>query len=224
MLNKLRTEVLTKWLKKFCGEIMGTFKKQMFLQSPEIANELDSEAEMSARCKKILTSYQTRKYTSEQALLDAIDWHLEKGYSYHVVTWGDIDSLSYLLFVAKQQKIHHVVISTWAMNNKDIEDIGALLKKGVIEKCDFYVGEIFKTRYSKEHQMLRQLAQKYGCKIVLFRNHAKVMAIKGEHYDCVIESSANINRNPRCEQTVITVDTELTDWYIQFYSEIRSFE
>ncbi|MFP3153113.1 hypothetical protein LQZ18_01520 [Lachnospiraceae bacterium ZAX-1] len=40
----------------------------------------------------------------------------------------------------------------------------------------------------------------------------------------MIESSANINTNPRTEQTVITLDTGLAKFYKDFYDGIISFE
>ncbi len=49
------------------------------------------------------------------------------------------------------------------------------------------------------------------------------MAIKGERFDCLIESSANASTNPRSENTVLTVDTELVDSYVQLFSEIVPF-
>ena len=58
----------------------------------------------------------------------------------------------------------------------------------------------------------------------MFRNHAKVMILLGERFDAVIESSANVNTNPRTEQTVITVDSELARWYKEFFDGIKSFE
>lgn len=37
------------------------------------------------------------------------------------------------------------------------------------------------------------------------------------------ESSANINTNPRSENTVVTVDTELVDDYIRLFGQIKPF-
>ena len=39
----------------------------------------------------------------------------------------------------------------------------------------------------------------------------------------VIESSANVNTNPRTEQTCITIDTGLARFYKEFYDEINNF-
>lgn len=59
--------------------------------------------------------------------------------------------------------------------------------------------------------------------MVIFRNHSKVMAIEGDRFDCLIESSANVNTNPRSENTVVTVDRDLVGAYINLFSEIIPF-
>lgn len=41
--------------------------------------------------------------------------------------------------------------------------------------------------------------------------------------DCLIESSANVNTNPRSENTVLTVDRELVNHYVQLFAEIVPF-
>ena len=58
----------------------------------------------------------------------------------------------------------------------------------------------------------------------MFRNHAKVFCGFGERFDFTIESSANVNTNPRTENTVITLDTGLALFYKEFFDGIVSFE
>jgi hypothetical protein len=60
--------------------------------------------------------------------------------------------------------------------------------------------------------------------MVVFRNHAKIMAVVGERFDCLIESSANVNTNPRSENTVITVDRQLVADYVELFNGIKSFD
>ncbi len=52
-----------------------------------------------------------------------------------------------------------------------------------------------------------------GGRVAVFRNHSKVMAGFGERFDFAVEGSANLNSNPRCEQTVITVDEGVARFY-----------
>jgi len=60
------------------------------------------------------------------------------------------------------------------------------------------------------------LHRRRGGRVAMFRNHAKIYCGFGERFDFVIESSANINTNPRTENTVITIDTGLAKFYKSF--------
>ena len=46
----------------------------------------------------------------------------------------------------------------------------------------------------------------------------------GGVFDALIESSANVNTNPRSENTVITVDRQLVADYIDLFNGIHSFD
>lgn len=85
------------------------------------------------------------------------------------------------------------------------------------------MGEIFKGSYPDVYAATREFIAECGGRLVIFRNHSKVMAIEGERFDCLIESSANINTNPRSENTVVTVDRNLVGAYIRLFSEIIPF-
>lgn len=58
----------------------------------------------------------------------------------------------------------------------------------------------------------------------MFRNHSKIMVLLGDKFDATIESSANVNTNPRSEQATITIDTELALWYKEIFDGVKSFE
>ena len=90
-------------------------------------------------------------------------------------------------------------------------------------RVDFFMGEIFKGSYPDVYAATKEFIAECGGRLVIFRNHSKVMAIEGERFDCLIESSANVNTNPRSENTVVTVDRELTAQYIRLFSEIVPF-
>lgn len=87
---------------------------------------------------------------------------------------------------------------------------------------DFYVGEIFPNSYGVEWYMVNQLVNETGCgRVVSFRNHSKIYAGVGEKFSFVIESSANINTNPRTEQGVITLSRDLFQFYKDYFDGIK---
>ncbi len=165
-----------------------------------------------------------RRFKSERELEEAIDWEFEKGAAYHVISSGDIDSLSFLKHVLRQQPLKYLAYSTWCMALQDIEEMVRYIELGRIQRLDSYVGEIFKASYSNEYIRLCSLHEKHGGRVAIFRNHAKVFVGFGDKYDFVIESSANINTNPRTEQTVVTINSDLARFYKDFYDGIVSFE
>lgn len=168
-----------------------------------------------------------RRAFSETQLLDLFnDIELKDNHSYHCISAGDVDSLSYLKIVIRKQKvINRMIFSTWCMAADDISQFEEWLEDGKIKKLDAYLGEIFPKSYPFEWKKLNEVFEKYQCgKIAIFRNHSKVYAGHGDNFSFAIESSANINTNPRTEQTCITIDKGLADFYIDYYDKINSFE
>lgn len=164
-----------------------------------------------------------RKAASEKALEDAMPWHFQEGDCYHCFSFGDVDSFSFFKMVLRQQPIKYAAISTWCMAGEDVTDLRRWHEQGLVGRVDFFMGEIFRGSYPDVYAATRQFIDECGGRLVIFRNHSKVMAIHGERFDCLIESSANVNTNPRSENTVLTVDRDLTAEYIQLFSEIVPF-
>lgn len=88
------------------------------------------------------------------------------------------------------------------------------------------MGEIFTGSYKTEYSMLKRLYDDYPGlgRICVFRNHSKIMAGIGAKFAFGIQTSANINTNPRTEQACITIDRGLYDFYKNYFDGINSFE
>lgn len=173
---------------------------------------------------KTMTTQRKMRLLSEAALSESLDWHLEKGVAYHVISCGDVDSLTYLRHVVKDQRVRYCIVSTWCMAREDATEMGKWIERGDVGRFDYYVGEIFKGGYRGCRDVLDETCSKCSGRVARFRNHSKVMVVFGEKYDCVIESSANVDTNPRTEQTCITVDSDLTQFYKEYFDGIKSFD
>ena len=167
--------------------------------------------------------YHFRKVASEKALLGALDWHFREGDCYHCFSFGDVDSLTYFKHVLRQQRVLYLALSTWCMAGEDVDDLTEWHRRGLLDRVDFFVGEIFPGSYANVYARVKALGDECGGRVVCFRNHAKVMAVVGERFDCLIESSANVNTNPRSENTVLTVDRQLVAQYVDLLNGIQPF-
>jgi hypothetical protein len=166
-----------------------------------------------------------RKAYSETQLLDVLGFNFRDGESYHCITAGDVDSLSYLKCVLRQQNLNYCLLSTWCMAGDDILQIEEWLENGKIKKLDCYLGEIFPGSYKMEWQKLNQVFEKYKCgRIAVIKNHSKIYAGYGEKFAFGIETSANINTNPRTENGCLTIGNEIFDFYKGYFDKIKSFE
>ena len=194
------------------------------LGPPKAEEEAPKEKEPTVRgVHRYGKRHLSRKAKSEQALFDAIDWHFEPGDCYHCFSFGDVDALSYFKHVLHQQRVLYLALSTWCMAGEDVDDLREAWRRGMLGRVDFYVGEIFPGSYAEVYAAVCRFAKECGGRVVVFRNHAKVMAIVGERFDCLIESSANVNTNPRSENTVLTCDSDLVRDYVELLNGIKPF-
>ena len=188
------------------------------------AEDIEGEKHRSVSVFKTMCTAKKMKLLSEAALDEVLDWHLEEGVAYHCISFGDVDSLTYLRHIVRQEPLEYVMISTWCMAMEDAEEIAQWVDRGMVGRVDFYVGEIFKNGYRGVRDAIEAVARSCGGRVARFRNHSKIMAGFGSRLSFAIESSANINTNPRTEQAVITVDRGLAEFYKEFFDGINSFD
>lgn len=169
------------------------------------------------------TSNVVRRGKSEAALREHLDWHWTTGKSYHVISQGDIDSLTFLRIAIEQRPLDYCLISTWCMSPEDAMEIKSWVDKKLIKRIDFYVGEIFQKGYRGAYDILCEIANGCGGRVCVFRNHSKVMIGASGDWKFAIASSANVNTNPRCENTTITMDANVYNFYKEFYDNIIAF-
>ena len=178
---------------------------------------------VKAQCMARQAKHVYRRAFSEVNLLEILDYDLADGTSYHCISGGDIDSLSFLKHILRQQSLEYLLFSTWCMAYDDVLQFREWIDRRKILRLDAYCGEIFPGSYRKQYDGLRQVVSLCGGRVAIFRNHSKVYAGIGNKFAFAIESSANINTNPRTENTTIHIDLQLFYFYKSFYDGIKSY-
>lgn len=192
--------------------------------TPEDVDEKKSKRR-KVKCLELSTNYLYRRAYSETQLLDVLPKEMKQGYSYNFITGGDVDALSYLKIILRQQNLEYCLFSTWCMAAEDVLQFDEWVDAGRIKKLDAYVGEIFPNSYKIEYDMLKELMSKHGCgRIAVFKNHAKIFAGYGNKFYFGIQTSANINTNPRTENGCIIISKEIFEFYKEYFDGIVSFE
>jgi len=198
----------------------------------EAAEELHRASHIKSEHKKVDAKIKKterlilRRAKSEAVLLETLPKTIEMGTSIHVISQGDVDALSYLIYLSNKFPIEKLLISSWCMAMPDIQWIIDKINSGRLGSIDFVLGEIFPTQYPDEYIELSSISKSLDVTLKIARNHAKIIA--GETLDkkttFVIESSANINTNPRIEQTAIHFSHDLYDFYRDFFAGIKSID
>lgn len=191
---------------------------------PEMVNDDAAESVRSVSVFKTMGTQKKMRVLSEAALSEKLDWHLEPGTAYHCISCGDVDALTYLRHIVKDQRVDYVCLSTWCLAKSDAEEMLSWVERGLVGRFDYYVGEIFKSGYRGCLDVLDEVCGLCGGRVARFRNHSKLMCVYGAEYAAVIESSANVDTNPRTEQTCITVDRGLADFYKEYFDGINDFD
>jgi hypothetical protein len=193
------------------------------VEQEEIKEEKPKSKQRSRSIKRRHQNTYRRAF-SETQLLDICDLKFKDGDSYHFITGGDVDALSYLKLILRAQKLDYCLFSTWCMAVEDVYQFEDWLESGMIKKVDAYVGEIFPGSYSNVYALLKPIIEKHGGRVAVFRNHAKVFAGYGKKFHFGIQTSANINTNPRTENGCITIGKDLFEFYMDYFSGIQSFK
>ena len=118
-----------------------------------------------------------------------------------------------------------MLLSTWCMAINDAQQLTAWLAAGRLNWLDVYTGEILPSQYPQAHEAICATVRAHSGRVATFRNHSKVMLL-GNHATnryAVVESSANVNTNPRTEQTAVTFDAGLFDFYKAFFDQVKPF-
>lgn len=196
--------------------------------SAEDAVKAKQSKRRTKECTELSLRFQYRRAFSEVRLLEAMKYvKLEEGVAYNFITAGDVDSLSYLKVVLNQHDLDYCLLTTWCMSAEDVLQFTEWYKEGRIKRLDMYVGEIFPNSYKIEWKMVKDFYANNpdAGRVAVFRNHSKIYAGANfaENFYFGIQTSANINHNPRTEQGCITVDKGIYDFYRAYFDGINSF-
>ena len=198
------------------GKISTKPKIRLKLENPKIKQDKCKSDNIVKR--NLNTMY--RSAYSEVQLLNLCE-KIEMGYIYNYLTLGDINTMSYLKLITRQHDLDYLSLSTWAMGTEDVYSIRDMFEEKKIKKMDMFVDYRFLGVRKQQYRLLCDLFEKYEGSITTLQNHSKTMAGKGDGFYFAIQSSANMNENPRVENTCIQTTKEIFDFYYDFFKVIK---
>lgn len=138
---------------------------------------------------------------------------------------GGIASLTFIKLVADVEPIEELTASTLRIGEKQFQYLETLAKSKKLGKVRLFTSNMqanLDTKNAKYNYLSRfeNACKKYNWNVFV-NNHSKIilMRTKSGHY--VLETSSNLNENPKIEQYSFENNKELYDFYYGFFDKLE---
>jgi hypothetical protein len=142
-----------------------------------------------------------------------------------LITKRSFNSVSFLKFIADQEKVIELVCCIYSINHEAAIIIDELIKTGRIEKATLLISNLRNKAHREKEQLTKDLfIGNPKIKLIYASSHSKIISFKTENQNYyTIEGSGNLSFNSRIEQYVIDNDRELFEFTKQWTSDIVKY-
>lgn len=149
-------------------------------------------------------------------ITELVDRLPQDGECFKFVSTGGFSSASFILFVAERTKIENLHVSTFHVGKKEARLLHGLKQRGQLGNVSFTVCSLMKKDGCEYgyFDFLEQICKANGWTIKVQKNHSKVFLFDTDSGKFVLETSSNLNENPKMEQFSFEKDTALYDFYM----------
>lgn len=137
---------------------------------------------------------------------------------YKIVTDGGFSSISFVKYIAEHCHVNDFYASSFRIGKKELRIINGLFQSGAIDMCHFAVGTLMANdseavkRY-RYYEDFKGLCDANDWEYMVVNNHSKLLLFDTDCGKFVIETSSNLNENPKVEQFSFEKNAELFDFY-----------
>ncbi len=139
-----------------------------------------------------------------------------------ISTRGGFSSIGIIKYIADLEPISELYVLTFRIGLKQFNVLDGLYRKGRLSKAHFITSSVQKET-DKTYDYFSEIAKK--CKnnkweLQVLDNHAKVILVRTKKNHYVVETSSNLNENPKMEQFNWENDKNLYSWYEKILKEL----
>lgn len=143
---------------------------------------------------------------------------------------GGVSSIGFIKYVASLEDVEELFVSTFRIGKAQFQVLCDLHKNGQLDKVHF----ITSSTQARTDSLAEYKGEKYNyyefimseCKLrdwslTVFDNHSKIILMRTRKNWYVIETSSNLNENPKMEQFSFENDKTLFEWYKELFLQIE---
>ena len=149
----------------------------------------------------------------------------EDGECYKYISTGGFSAISFIRFVASQTVINHLLVTTLRVGKKELRELDRLYRIGDLDRCTIITSGLMKddSKLAKSYgyyDNLVKVCDKNKWELKSVKNHSKLLLMDTDNGKFVIETSSNLNENPKIEQFSFEKSDELFDFYFDVINDV----
>lgn len=137
---------------------------------------------------------------------------------------GGFSSLGIIRYIADQEVIEEMYVSTFRIGKNHFKVLKKMHDSGRLNRANFITSSSQKrTDEGGDYNYFTEIEQTcadYGWGLKVFDNHSKLILMKTAQNFYVVETSSNLNENPKMEQFSWENDKTLYEWYEELFIEL----
>jgi len=146
----------------------------------------------------------------------------KKNEQLRLITMRSFNSISFIEYVAKQERIKNMTLVIFAINMQAARLILELYDKNYIENIELIISSVRNAGFKIKSKAVDMLSKRRNIKMLFVSSHAKISALetkKGNYY--IIEGSGNMSFNARIEQYMIDNDKKVYDFTLSWIKDMK---
>lgn len=146
---------------------------------------------------------------------------------------GGFSSLGIIKYIAERETILELYVSTFRIGKAHFEVLHRLHEAGKLDKAHFVTSStqertddkmVYKGQKYNYYEYIVKTCEGNGWEIKSFDNHSKLILMRTATAFYVVETSSNLNENPKMEQFSWENDESLYRWYEELFIELLRAE
>ena len=135
---------------------------------------------------------------------------------FKMVSKGDFSSASFIALVAHNTVINDLHVSTFRVGRKEMMLLHKLASEGRLKDCTLVMfSQMLDGADDSTSRLIKNVCNKFGWHVMVKKNHSKIMLFDTDDGKYVLETSSNLNENPKVEFYSIEKDSDVYDFYLR---------
>lgn len=127
-------------------------------------------------------------------------------------------------YIGRREIIESLYVSTFRIGQKQMQVLDNLRKNGQLKEAVFLTSDL-NSKDAEQYnyfELCKKVCECNGWDLISINNHSKIILMRTEQNYYVIETSSNLNENPKLEQYNFENDKGTYEFYKGFFEACKN--